>query len=125
FALPAPYRVPTLCPPGAAAMPPPSRLLTPTCAIYRPFGAGSPTATAVPCRLVACLDRGRGGTTAADYLTWSHYIDLDDTVDVRDGCSRTAGNDRITYADGDEVRIPTGAGSTRYVVVWVEMVNRG
>ena len=30
----------------------------------------------------------------------------------------------MAYADGDEVRVPSG-GSTRYVVVRVEVVNRG
>jgi hypothetical protein len=35
-----------------------------------------------------------------------------------------AGQDAVIYADGDEVRIPDAAGS-RFVVVWVEMVDRG
>jgi hypothetical protein len=103
----------------------PSHLLTTTCDIYRPFGAASPTTTSVPCRLVACLPRGRGGYSGGSYLVWSHYLDIADTVDVRDGCSRAAGSDTISYGDGDEVRVPGGGGSTRYVVVWVEMVNRG
>ena len=47
-----------------------------------------------------------------------------DMVDIRDGCSRTAGSNAAVYADGDEVRIPNGSGS-RYVVVWVELINRG
>ena len=34
------------------------------------------------------------------------------------------GASTITYADGDEVRIPSGA-STRFVVVWVEKVDVG
>src|SRR5262249_4491961 len=59
-----------------------------------------------------------------NYLVWTHYIDVDSTVDVRDGCTRAAGFDAITYSDGDEVRIPDGSGS-RYVDVWVEVVNRG
>jgi len=46
-------------------------------------------------------------------------------VDVRDGCTRAAGADLLAYSDGDEVRVPGGAGSTRYVVVWVAMINRG
>jgi hypothetical protein len=102
----------------------PSNLLTTTCDIYRPFGAGSPTSTGVSCRLAANLPRGRGAATGPNYLVWTHYIDLADTADVRDGCSRSPGTDQITYADGDEVRVPSGGG-TRYVVVWVELVNRG
>ena len=30
----------------------------------------------------------------------------------------------VVYQDGDEVRVPNGSGS-RYVVVWVELHNRG
>jgi hypothetical protein len=96
----------------------PTTLLTTTCDIYRPFGAGSPTHTAVPCRLVPDLPRGRGSGLAG-VLAWSHYIDLQDTADILDGCSRPAGSDSELFNDGDEVRIPSGA-STRYVVVWVE-----
>ncbi len=106
-------------------MPIPSKLLTTTCDIYRPFGAGAPTTSNVACRLVPCIGRGRGGSSAAGYLVWSHTLDVQDTADVRDGCTRTAGTNLITYNDGDEVRIPGGGGGTRYAVVWVEMVNRG
>lgn len=94
----------------------PSRFLTTTCNIYRPFG-GTLSASAVPCWLVADLS-GVGS------LFWSHHLDVDDTIDVRDGSTRAAGTNAITYADGDEVRIPDAAG-TSYVVVWVEMHNRG
>ena len=102
----------------------PSQLLTTTCDVYRPFGAASPTTTGVPCRLVPSLPRGRGSFSGGNYLVWTHYIDVDSTVDVRDGCTRAAGFDAVTYGDGDEVRIPD-AGGSRYVVVWVEVVNRG
>jgi len=102
----------------------PSNILITTCDIYRPFGAGSPTTSGLACRLVADVARGRGFQSAANYLVWTHYLDLDSSADIRDGCSRSAGSDSIAYADGDEVRVPSG-GSTRYVVVWVEMVNRG
>ncbi len=98
------------------------QLLTTTCDIYRPFGAASPTTVGVACRLVPCPERGLATPSGA--LRWSHYIDVDESVDVRDGCSRTAGADQPTYADGDEVRIP-GATGTRYVVVWVAVFNRG
>ena len=107
------------------AMAIPSSMLPTTCDIYRPFGAASPTTSGVACRLVPNLPRGRGSATGASYLMWSHYLVVDSSVDIRDGCTRMAGVDAITYADGDEVRVPSGGSSTRYVVVWVEMVNRG
>lgn len=100
-------------------MPPPAALLTTTCDIYRPFGAGSPAATGVPCQLSADLAAGTLGG-----LVWTHTLDLACGTDLRDGCTRTAGNDAINYADGDEVHIPSG-GATRYVVVWVEVHSRG
>lgn len=103
-------------------MPLPAFVLQLTCSIYRPFGSGTPTATNIPCRLIADLSRGR--TAAAGSPIWSHYLILEETIDIRDGCSRTTSSNAITYADGDEVRIPDAAG-TRYVVVWVEWVHRG
>jgi hypothetical protein len=101
----------------------PTAWLTTTCDLYRPFGAASATTTGVACRLVPDLRRGRGQGTGS-ILVWTHYIDLDETVDIRDGCTRIPGADSLQYADGDEVRIPNGSGS-RYVVVWVELMNRG
>ncbi len=103
-------------------MPLPLFVLPLTCSVYRPFGAGTPTATNIPCRLVADLSRGR--SASAGLPIWSHYLILDESIDIRDGCSRSAGANAITYADGDEVRIPD-AGGSRFVVVWVEWVNRG
>src|SRR5262245_38591044 len=100
----------------------PLNQLTTTCDIYRPFGAGSPTTTGVACRLVPDLSRGRAGV--AGMIAWTHYIDLDETVDIRDACTRVGGADGVNYFDGDEVRIPNASGS-RYVVVWVEVINRG
>jgi hypothetical protein len=100
-------------------MPLPSNQLTTTCDIYRPFGAASPTTTGIACRLVPDLARGQSGL-----LTWTHYLDLDDSVDVRDGCTRLLGGDAVSFFDGDEVRVPNASGS-RYVVVWVEVLNRG
>ena len=98
----------------------PTSLLTTTCDIYRPFGAGAPTTTGVACRLVPVAH----GPTPMAGLVWSHYLDVDDTVDIRDGITRTIGSGALLYADGDEVRIPNGSGS-RYVVTWVVMMNRG
>jgi len=100
----------------------PSPTLTHTCDIYRPFGAGSPTTTGVSCRLTPTLAAGSGKPTVTA-LAWTHTLDVQPGVDIRDGCSRTAGANAINVADGDEVRVPAGA--TRYVVVWVETVGRG
>jgi hypothetical protein len=100
----------------------PTSLLTTTCDIYRPFGAGSPLTTGVACRLVPDLFRG---DHTAGGIVWTHYLDLNETVDIKDGCTRTVGANAINYADGDEVRIPGGVGSTRFAVVWVEVCNKG
>ena len=100
-------------------MPLPTGLLTTTCDIYRPFGAASPTHSAVQCRLSPAPMAG----VKPDGLAWSHTLDFQPGVDVRDASTRTAGTAAINYAEGDEVRVPSG-GSTRYVVVWVEVVAR-
>jgi hypothetical protein len=100
----------------------PSSILTTTCDIYRPFDAGAPTTTGVACRLVP--DASRGQRLAGTSLAWTHYVDVQDTTDIRDGCTRIPGVNIPQYADGDELRIPDAAGS-RYCVVWVEVVNRG
>jgi hypothetical protein len=104
-------------------MPIPDALLPTTCDIYRPFGGPTPIATGVKCKLVAELERGRGSGLAGN-LMWSHYIDLNESVDIQDGCSRTGGANAITYADGDEVRVPAGGG-TVFVVVWIETRQLG
>lgn len=98
----------------------PAGLLTTTCDIYRPFGAGSPTSTGVACR----ISPAPLGTTKPDELSWSHTLDFQPGVDVRDATTRGSGTADRAFADGDEVRVPSG-GSTRYVVVWVEVVARG
>src|SRR5262245_43898171 len=98
----------------------PAGFLTTTCDIYRPFGAGSPTVSNVPCRISPALMTG----PKPDGLTWSHTLDLQPGVDIRYASTRSAGTAAISYAEGDEVRVPSG-GSTRYVVVWVEVVARG
>jgi hypothetical protein len=95
---------------------PPTQLPT-TCDIYRPFGDAAPLAAGVPCLLLPA-DSGEGGPT------FTHALALQPGVDICDGCTRTAGSDALDYADGDEVRVPSG-GATRYVVVWVETVARG
>ena len=102
----------------------PTAFLTTTFDLYRPFGAGTPVATGIACRLVPDLARGRGTGSASGTLIWTHYIDVDDSVDIRDGCTRAGGIDAPGFADGDEVRIPDSSGSI-YTVVWVEMRGRG
>lgn len=104
-------------------MPIPTDLLNTTCDVYRPFGDASPAATNVPCRLVADFPAGRPTNFGA--VAWTHYLDLDPAADVRDGCTRSVNSTQMTYADGDEVRVPTGAAGPRFVVVWVETVNQG
>jgi hypothetical protein len=99
----------------------PTQVLTTACDVYRPFGAGAPTSSNVPCQLVADFPRGRA---AAGSPAWTHLLVLDVSVDVRDGCTRAAGAADLAYADGDEVRVPAGS-ATRYVVVWVETVDAG
>ena len=97
----------------------PTDLLPTTCDVYRPFGDAAPTTSSVPCRLVPDLTRGRRPENTS--LAWTHYLVLGSTADVRDGCTRAAGTQAQTYADGDEVRI-SGA---RFAVVWVERVEVG
>ncbi len=98
----------------------PRGFLTTTCDIYRPFGAASPTASGVPCRISPIT----GDRSGPDGTTWSHTLDVQPGVDLRDSSGRAAGSAAIVFAEGDEVRVP-GSGATRYVVVWVEVVARG
>jgi len=100
-------------------MPLASSIIADTCSIYRPATTGSPTTTGLSCRHVPSLGRALEGP-----LVWTDIVDFEESVDVRDGCTRVAGADAITYADGDGIRIPNASG-TRYVVVWVETMNRG
>src|SRR5262249_1452753 len=78
--------------------------------------------TGNPCRLVEQFDVGR--PPVSGQLMWSHYIDLDPSADIRDGVTRTVGNNTLTYADGDEVRIPSGS-TNKYVVVFVVSMGLG
>jgi hypothetical protein len=102
----------------------PQSMLPTTCDIYRPFGAGSPTTTGIPCRLTPALAALTTKLVIGE-IGWTHTLDVQPGVDIRDGCSRVVGSDEIYFADGDEVRVPGGSGTTRYVVVWVETVGRG
>lgn len=87
-----------------------------TCDIYATFGAGSPSSTNVACELVPNFRQSR---CSSDAIDWTHYIDVASSVTITDGCSRLLGSNALGYADGMEVRIPTGV-ANRYVVVWVE-----
>jgi hypothetical protein len=92
--------------------------------IYRGFG-GALLTEDVRIRLLDAQDDGRRHiATTGVQLQWSHVVECDHDVDIRDGCTRAAGSNDLTYADGDEVRIPDASG-TRFVVVWVTPVNRG
>ena len=102
----------------------PSSLLINACDVYRPFGNATPTTTGIPCRLTPDLT-ALTGKLMVGQLGWTHTLDFQPGVDIRDGCSRSAGADTMIFADGDEVRVPGGAGTTRYVVVWVETEGLG
>lgn len=92
-----------------------------TCDIYTTFGGGSPAATNVDCELYP--DMVCGLTCNEGLLVnkppWTHYIDVASSVTILDALTRTAGAQSFIYADGYEVRIPSGV-ANRYVVVWVE-----
>lgn len=94
--------------------------LSSTCDIYRPAGAGAATYEDVPCRLVPNMKAGRSGASESTNLGWTHYLDLADDVDIRDGCTRSVGTDYVSYADGDGVRVTMNGQTWRFVVVWVE-----
>lgn len=89
--------------------------------VYRPFGAALPLSTNNPCSFSDDLRRGRG-TSPNNTVAWTHFIDSATGVDVVDGVTRTPALNTLNYADGDEVRIPTG-GADRYAVVWVTLCD--
>lgn len=88
--------------------------------IYRPAGAGAPLYSDVPARVVPNLKVGRGSTSGPTYLTWTHWVDLQPTQDIKDGCTRAAGANYVTYNDGDGVRATLAGRSYRFIVVWTE-----
>lgn len=111
--------------PQGTFVPPPSSLtvgpggVVTNLDVYRPFGAAAAFATGQPCVFYADLPQGRGAYSGGNYFTWTDYVDVSSSLDVRDGCNRAAGLDVIVYGDGDEVRVPSGTAVTRYVVVRV------
>ena len=86
--------------------------------LYRSYGAGSALTTANRCRLMEQIDEGRAALAGS--MQWTHYIEIEPTVDIRDGITRATGTLTITFteANADEVRIPNSTG-TRYIVVFV------
>ena len=57
-------------------------------------------------------------------MNWTHFVDFDFDVDVRDGVSRSVTSNALTYSDGDMIRIPDANG-TVYVVVFVTPMGLG
>jgi hypothetical protein len=92
-----------------------------TCDIYATFGAGAPSQTNVPCTFYPNF---RASRCSSDAIDWSCYIEVDASVTITDGCTRLTGGNALSYADGMEVRIPSGV-VNRYVVVWVETSPSG
>jgi len=80
----------------------PDWVLTTTCDIYRPFGAAAPLTVGIPCRETGDWPRGQSSVG----IRWTHRMDIDPSVDIRDGATRSA--NALVWADGDEVRIPSG-----------------
>lgn len=93
------------------------------CDIYRPFGAGAPTYTDVDCNLVPALFGGEDPSAAPTQLQWDHWIDVPSNTDIRDGLSRSIGNNNWNYADGDKVRVKNLVGNPAiyFVVVFVNV----
>ncbi len=92
---------------------------TTTFDVYRPFGAAAASTAGLVGVFYSDAINGRGSYSGGNYLTWSDFIDVASTVDVRDGLGRGSGLDTTVYSDGDEVRVPSGAAVSRYVVVKV------
>lgn len=102
----------------------PSELLTTSLDSFRPFGSASPVLVGTPCRLIPDVSCGRGSGLSG-VLAWSHYADMQPETDILDGLTRSLGANNLLYADGDEVVIPSGTPTARYVVVMVSIVNQG
>jgi hypothetical protein len=93
-----------------------------TCDVYRSgiIPPAAPAIAGVPCFLQADW---RGGQTAGDRgvdsLTWTHFMLVDASVDLRD-----AYTGRSTFTQQDTVFIPDQNG-TQFNVIFIEHVQRG
>ncbi|MEZ6143294.1 MAG: hypothetical protein R3B84_22230 [Zavarzinella sp.] len=108
--------------PTEISIPLPGAFLGLQCDIVRPLGSGTIVASSVPCQVTADF---AGGRRSASEPRWTHVMMLNSDVDIRDGCTRTANEGDITFADGDEVRLPSGTTDDQFAVVWVEKVHQG
>jgi hypothetical protein len=100
-------------------MPLPEAILVSRCNIFRPFTAPFPMLMNVRCRLIGVFGRGRAGLT----FVYTHLLEVQPDIDIRDGCNRAGGSPTLAYSDGDKVQITIGATLYTFVVVWVEVVN--
>ena len=66
----------------------------------------------------------RGSYSGGNYLVWSHYIDVTDTVDVRDGYGTGAPGQNVGAA-ADTLYIPDKNSGVRYSVAEVRRIGRG
>jgi len=89
--------------------------------IRRAFGSGTVTTSGIDGTLYGDF---AGAKLAENLPDWTHVLVVPYGTDIRDGITRLTGNNGLTYADGDEVRF-NGTSSPRFVVVFVEAVNRG
>lgn len=103
-------------------MPLPNFIPLTTFNLHRPFGTDAAGGTFTGFLSPAAAT---GRAPGSGNPRWTHTLDVDEDVDIRDGCTRIEGMNEITYADGDEVRIPSGSAAGRYVVVWVESHHQG
>jgi len=91
-----------------------------TLSIYRPFGSGTLLTAGVACYMYPGTRGQVASNFAFNFPDFDNVLIVGDGVDIRDGNTRTVDVDGATFHDGDEVRVPSGSGNSRYVVVRVE-----
>lgn len=91
-----------------------------TLSVYRPFGSGTLLEGNVPCYVYPGTRGPVSSNFAFNFPDFDYVLIVGDSVDIRDGNTRTVDVDGVAYHDGDEVRIPSGSGNSRFVVVRVE-----
>ena len=101
-------------------MPLPDPILLTSFTVRRPFGTDAAPAGSYRGHLTPAAGPGR--SPSGNNPRWTHTLDVNMDADVRDGCTRAAGANELTYADGDEIRV---VGGGVFVVVWVETHNAG